>query len=93
MFVSEHKNGPYLKVCESVHLPHGNERVIKVGCLPCKYVLLEMEKGVPLLKLKKISAFGLSYSEMDSSLGPGFAEILFDNAYEIIYKTKNITVS
>ena len=49
IYISEFKNGPYLKVCESVHLPHGNERVVKVGCLPCKYMLIEMEKGVPLL--------------------------------------------
>ena len=55
-------------------------------------MLLEMEKGVPLLKLKKISCFGLSYGEMDQTLGPGFSDILFDNAYEIVYKTKNIVV-
>ena len=60
IYISEFKNGPFVKVCESIHLPHGNERVVKVGSLPCKYMMIEMEKGVPLLQLKKISAFGIS---------------------------------
>ena len=92
VYVSEFKNGPYLKVVESMHLPAGKERIVKVGCLPCKYMMLEIEKGVPVVDVRNISCFGLSYAEMDGTLGPGFSEILFDNAYDIIYKTKNIVI-
>ena len=29
---------------------------------------------------------------MDETIGPGYSEILFDNAYDLIYKTKNLVV-
>lgn len=34
VYVAESKKGPYVKVCDKISLPHGNERIIKVGGLP-----------------------------------------------------------
>ena len=91
VYLSEFKKGPYVKVWDKINLPHGQERTIKVGWLPWRYIMLEMEKGVPLKDpLKNIEVYGIYYNEMDSILGDGYSEMLFDNAYEIIYQTKTI---
>ena len=91
VYLAETRKGPFIKVCDKVTLPHGLERVIKVGGLPCRYMMLEMEKGAPLRDAyKNIELYGIYYKEMDNTLGDGFSDILFNNAYEIIYNTKNL---
>jgi hypothetical protein len=51
VYVSEFEDGPFMKVCDELEVVHGKERVIKVGCLPCRFVKIEMVKGVPLLEM------------------------------------------
>lgn len=53
--VSERRDGPYVKACESVQIPHGECRVLKVGSLPCRFVKIVMEKGTPLRDTSKYS--------------------------------------
>ena len=54
--------------------------------------MLEMEKGAPLKDAyKNIELYGIYYKDMDSVLGEGYSELLFNNEYEIIYHTKNLT--
>ena len=92
VYLAETHKGPFIKVCDKINLPHGTERVIKVGGLPWRYLLLEMEKGAPLRDAyKNIELYGLYYKEMDGVLGTGYCEMLFDNAYQMIYQTKNLT--
>jgi len=91
VYVAENKKGPFVKVCDKITLPHGQERIIKVGGLPWRYMMLEMEKGAPLRDAyKNIELYGIYYKDMDSVLGEGNSGLLFDTAYEIIYQTKNI---
>ncbi|CAI2379185.1 unnamed protein product [Moneuplotes crassus] len=92
VYLAEAHKGPYVKVCDQINLPHGQERVIKVGGLPCRFLMIEMEKGAPLREAyKNIELYGLYYKEMDGVLGTGYCEMLFDNAYEMIYHTKDLT--
>lgn len=89
VYLAESKKGPYMKVCDKVNIPHGDERVLKVGCLPCKYMMLEMEKGTPVRDAyRNIELYGVYYKEMDQVMGEGYSEILFDSAYDIIYGIK-----
>eukprot|EP00343_Euplotes_focardii_P009986 CAMPEP_0205826450 /NCGR_PEP_ID=MMETSP0206-20130828/28676_1 /ASSEMBLY_ACC=CAM_ASM_000279 /TAXON_ID=36767 /ORGANISM="Euplotes focardii, Strain TN1" /LENGTH=52 /DNA_ID=CAMNT_0053126377 /DNA_START=269 /DNA_END=427 /DNA_ORIENTATION=- len=50
-----------------------------------------MEKGAPLREAyKNIELYGIYYKEMDNVLGTGYTEMLFDHAYEMIYRTQNL---
>ena len=53
LLVAEYLEGPYVTVEKNICIPHGKQRVIKVGMLPCKYIKVEMKKGVPLLDYQK----------------------------------------
>lgn len=65
--------------------------VFFLGGLPWRYMMLEMVKGAPLREAyKNIELYGIYYKNMDSVLGDGFQEMLFDHAYEMIYHTKNL---
>ncbi len=45
--MSEQREGPFAKVCDSIRIPHGECRVIKVGSLPCRFLRVVMERGTP----------------------------------------------
>ena len=88
VYISEFRDGPFHSAVQSETLKQGSERVIKIGCLPCRYVMIEMEMGVPICDPRKVKCFGLKYSEVDSVLGEGYSDVLFDSAYELIFHSK-----
>ena len=51
--VAEYLEGPYVTVFKKLYIPHGKERIIKVGSIPCRFIKIEMKKGVPLLDYQK----------------------------------------
>jgi hypothetical protein len=51
--VAEFLEGPYISVQKDIYVPHGKERVIKVGSIPCRYIQIKLAKGVPLLDYSK----------------------------------------
>ncbi len=51
--IAEFIEGPYVSVQKRIYVPHGKERIVKVGSIPCRFIKLEMTKGVPLLDYKK----------------------------------------
>eukprot|EP00826_Nyctotherus_ovalis_P033052 TRINITY_DN2665_c0_g3_i1.p3 TRINITY_DN2665_c0_g3~~TRINITY_DN2665_c0_g3_i1.p3 ORF type:complete len:101 (+),score=19.75 TRINITY_DN2665_c0_g3_i1:226-528(+) len=55
LYVSEFLEGPYVSVEKKICVPHGKQRVIKVGMLPCRYLKVVMKKGVPFLDHQKYS--------------------------------------
>jgi hypothetical protein len=38
-------------------------------------------------KIYRVAAFGLDYEKMESVMGEGSTELLFDKAYSIVYGT------
>ena len=53
MYVSEYLEGPYVTVQKKMFITHGKQRILKVGMLPCKYLKVDMKKGVPFLDYQK----------------------------------------
>ena len=64
VYIAEELENPksWIKVCTDLEVVHGKERIIKPGCLPALYVIIEMTKGVPLLDLKKVRVYGMERS-------------------------------
>ncbi|CDW75561.1 UNKNOWN [Stylonychia lemnae] len=65
------------------------ERIIELGNVPCKYILIEVDKGVPIDAFRQdIKIFGLPHTDIDNTFGMGFHDVLFDKTYQILYGFK-----
>jgi hypothetical protein len=65
VYVSTNLTGPYIQskmifilvlkilVEKHVHIPHGKQRVLKIGSLPCRYLKIVMQQGAPFLDYSK----------------------------------------
>ena len=62
--------------------------MIEVGSLPARYLMIEVEKGVPLPKPSNIKVFGIKHKNIESVLGEGSNTLLFDKTYQIVYGFK-----
>ncbi len=58
------------------------ERIIELGNIPAKFIMIEVDKGVPIHVLKQdIKIFGVSHTDIDSTFGLGSHDVLFDKTY------------
>jgi hypothetical protein len=60
---------------------NGKERIINVGNIPARYLLIEIEKGVPFPKNSDMKIYGIHHKEIDEVLGEGYSSLLFDKTY------------
>ena len=63
----------------------GKERIINCGSIPGRYLMIEVEKGVPLPSIDKIRVFGIRFREIEERMGPGATNLLFDKTYQLVY--------
>jgi len=62
IYMGEFREGNYKKVAWSLKSAGGKLREIDLGSLPCKFVLIEVEKGAILPQLSKLSFYGIKHS-------------------------------
>ena len=85
MYVSEFPYEGYKQITFHERVHYKKERVIEVGSLPARYLLVEVEKGVPLPSEQNITIYGIKHKNIESILGQGSQNLLFDKTYQIIY--------
>ena len=101
IYISVNLDGPWILVEPKVFVPHGKERIIKVGSLPCSFVKLVMKKGTPFLDFSKyiiityicyifyrIKIYGMTREKAREIYGKDAEKMLFEMAHEIIYRPK-----
>lgn len=79
------ENGPFVKVEKDMDIISGKIRVIKVGSLPCRYFKIHITRGCPLTNLRNIECFGLHINDVKNKFDEDTLDILFYNAYDLIY--------
>ena len=64
-----------------------NLRVVDLGNIPARYLMIEVLKGEPLPNDEDaIEVYGMNCGTMDSELGQdGGSKLLMDKAFQIIY--------
>ena len=81
-FLSEHNDTTgFQKITFKEKIVSGKERIIDVGNIPARFLIIEVEKGVPLPKKNNLQVFGIKHDQINDILGEGYNQMLFDNAY------------
>ena len=83
--ISHDETGTFVKVEKDMEIISGKIRVIKVGSLPCRYFRLKVTRGCPITDFKKLECFGLHINDIKNKFDEDTLDILFYNAYDLIY--------
>lgn len=83
--VAEKVHGPYVVVEKNLYIPHGKERIVKIGSLPCRYIKLTMKKGSPILDISKVKVYGMPYDKIKSKFGKDVEETIYKVPMDILY--------
>eukprot|EP00347_Sterkiella_histriomuscorum_P015765 403355764 len=89
IYLSEFADYGFKLVNHQKKLMSSKERIIDIGNLPAKYILIEVDKGVPIKALKQdFQVFGVEHTQIESTFGMGTHDVLFDKTYQILYGFK-----
>lgn len=90
LYVSEEPHHKYKKVAtKQVAYHHQNLRVIDVGSLPARFLMVEVVNGEPLPNDPScVEVYGLSHRKMTHLMGPDETKVMFDKTFKIIYGFK-----
>jgi hypothetical protein len=83
--IAQDENGVFIKIEQDYDIVSGLLRIVKVGSLPCRFVKMKVTKGSKINELKKIEFFGLHINDIKSKYDDDMLDILFYNAYDLIY--------
>ncbi|KAM3143076.1 hypothetical protein pb186bvf_004894 [Paramecium bursaria] len=83
VFVSEMKSGPYIPIHERKLFPRGKLRPIPLGSVPCRFIKIQINKGVNI-QIKQIKLIG-TFSEQISEIDNKHFKMLVTNPQRIIY--------
>jgi hypothetical protein len=87
--ISAEEKGPFIKIERDMEIVSGKVRIIKVGSLPCRFFKLTITRGCQLKDFKKILCYGLHTSEIKNKYDEDTLDLLFYNAYDLIYQKKD----
>jgi hypothetical protein len=87
--ISAEQKGPYIKIERDMEIVSGKVRIIKVGSLPCRFFKMTISRGCKLKDFKKIECYGLHTSEIKNKYDEDTLDLLFYNAYDLIYQKKD----
>jgi len=89
LYVSEFIEGPYIKIEKNIIVPHGKERIIKIGSFPCRFIKIGPFNGKQVkINKNEIMIFGLEYSKISEKIEFGAENYLFENTYKLLYGEK-----
>ncbi len=84
--VAEYIEGPYVDIEAIPFVPHGKERIVKMGSVPCRFIRIRSDKKLDHADPgKKIEVFGLPYAKIEERIGPRAGEYLFETPYRLLY--------
>jgi len=83
--VAEKLAGPYITIEKNLYIPHGKERVVKIGSLPGRYIKITMMQGSPILDISKVKIFGMPYDKIKSMFGKDVEETIYKAPLDILY--------
>ena len=85
IYVAELIEGPYVEIEKNLYIPHGKERVVKMGSLPARYIKFIMTKGSPVMDISKIKLFGLAYSDIKAKFDKSLEDIIYKFPMDVMY--------
>jgi len=87
LYVSEFPHEAYQKVSlkQIVH-HHQNLRVIDLGNMPARFLMIEVTNGEPIPNDEKaVEVYGILHRKMQQVMGPDDAKVLFNKTFQILY--------
>ena len=87
IYVSEFPHDGYQKVAfKQVAHHHQNLRVIDLGNLPARFLMVEVTNGEPLPNDERVvEVYGKTYRKLGNWMGPDDTKMLFDKTFQIVY--------
>ncbi|KAL4455312.1 hypothetical protein ABPG74_012464 [Tetrahymena malaccensis] len=83
--LSEFKSGPYIPIFEKKYFCRSTEKRINLSCLPCRYIQINVSKGVHV-HIQSIRIVGIKSNELATELGLDFFKVMVSGPQRIMYK-------
>jgi len=78
VWVSEYRKGPWVNVIKKEFVCRGNNKRIKIGSLPCRFIKVKAHKGTHL-DCSTIEVEGFLAENTEEKFGKEFMELLVTN--------------
>lgn len=83
--LSEFKDGPYIPIYTNKYFARNPQRRINLSTLPCRYIQLNITKGVHI-HLPSIGIIGIRSNDLAKNLGLDLFKVMVNGPQRIMYK-------